>query len=177
MRGFLPPASWLPEQLPWSWPDGDDPPAAAGRSSRDPRHWAVPGDEIADGSVLWRQYVIFVGLYQYYVDLIWKVSIWYYTATGVSLAYFFAHLSAGNHGYLPVLLLFLAALSAGMSLIYARVITYMRDMEQWLEYIAVSLRLPGRPHVEFISSFCRFTSGTLVLIAASCLGFFAYLHV
>jgi len=127
-------------------------------------------------NILWRQYVIFVDLYRYYIDLIWKVTIWYYTATGVSLAYFFTNLNANDHGYLPLLLLFLSALSGGMSLIYARAIHYVSEMESWLEYIAVSLRLPGRPHVEFIHSFCRFTSGTLLLIAVSCLGFFAYLH-
>ena len=145
-------------------------------SSHDPNGWAAKGEEINDSNILWRQYVIFVDLYRYYIDLIWKVTIWYYTATGVSLAYFFTNLNANDHGYLPLLLLFLSALSGGMSLIYARAIHYVSEMESWLEYIAVSLRLPGRPHVEFIHSFCRFTSGTLLLIAVSCLGFFAYLH-
>ncbi len=145
-------------------------------SSHDPNEWAAGGEEINDSNILWRQYIIFVDLYRYYIDLVWKVSIWYYTGTGVSLAYFFAHLNASNHGYLPLLLLFLGAMSAGVALIYARAISYLSEMERWLEYIAVSLHLPGRPHVEVIRSFCRFTSGTLLLIAVSCLGFFAYLH-
>ena len=145
-------------------------------SSRDPGGWSAGGEDINDSNILWRQYVIFVDLYRYYIDLLWKVSIWYYTATGVSLAYLFAHLNASDHGYLPLLLLFLGAMSVGVSVIYARAIPYVNEMESWLEYIAVSLRLPGRPHVEFMRSFCRFTSGTLLLIAASCLGFFAYLH-
>jgi hypothetical protein len=145
-------------------------------SSYDPSGWAARGEEINESNILWRQYLMFVELYRYYIDLVWKASIWYYTAMGVSLAYFFAHLNARNHGYLPLLLVFLGAMSVGMSLIYARVVHYVGQMESWLDYIAVSLRLPGRPHVEFIRSFCRFTSATLLLIAVSCLGFFAYLH-
>lgn len=152
------------------------PPEVPRMSSRDPEGWAAGGEEVNDGSVLWRQYVIFVDLYRYYIDLLWKVSIWYYTAMAVGLAYLLAHLNFSDHGYLPLLLIFLGVLSAGMSLIYAGAIPYVREMEAWLEYIAVSLRLPGRPHVEFIGSFCRFTSGTLLLIAVSCFGFFAYLH-
>jgi hypothetical protein len=144
--------------------------------SHDPGGWAAGGEEINDSNILWRQYIIFVDLYRYYIDLVWKVSIWYYTATGVSLAYFFTHLNVSDRGYLPLLLLFLGAMSVGVSLIYARAISYVSEMESWLEYIAVSLRLPGRPHVEFIRSFCRFTSGTLLLIAIFCLGFFVYLH-
>ena len=143
--------------------------------SYDQHGWAAPNEEISDQNTLWRQYIIFVELYRYYIDLIWKVTIWYYTATGVSVAYLLTHLNARDHGYLPLLLLFLGALSLGISLIYARAIHYITQMETWLEYIAISLRLPGRPHVEFIRSFCRFTSGTLLLIAGSCLGFFAYL--
>jgi hypothetical protein len=153
------------------------PPKATGPSSYEPDGWAAASEEINEDNVLWRQYVLLVDLYRYYIDLLWKVSIWFYTATGVSLAYFFAHFKPENHGYLPLLLLFLGAMSIGVSLIYTRVIPYVTEMEKWLEYIAVSLRLPGRPHVEFIRWFCRFVSGTLLLIAASCFGFFAYLQV
>ena len=116
-----------------------------------------------------------VDLYRYYIDLVWKVTIWFYTATGLSLAYLVTHLNSKNHGYLPLLLLFLGALAIGMSRIYNRVVPGMTQLEEWLEYIAVSLQLPGRPHVDFVRWFCRFISGTLLLIAASCLGFYAYL--
>ena len=144
-------------------------------SSLDPRSWAAKGDEVSDGNVLWRQYLILVDLYRYYIDLVWKVAIWYYTALGLSLAYLLSHLNGSNHGYLPLLLLFLSALSVGVALILGRAVFYVNKMEQWLEYIAVSLGLPGRPHVEFIRWFCRFTGGTLLLIAVSCLGLFVYL--
>jgi hypothetical protein len=65
----------------------------------------------------------------------------------------------------------------GVSRIFSRVIHYVAQMERWLEYIAVSLRLPGRPHVEFIRWFCKFVSGTLLIISASCVGFFVYLLI
>ena len=35
-------------------------------------------------NLLWRQYVLLVDLYRYFIDLVWKVSIWFYTAAGVS---------------------------------------------------------------------------------------------
>jgi hypothetical protein len=151
------------------------PPVAAGPSSYDSAGWAAAGEEISDDNLLWRQYILFVDLYRYYIDLVWKTSIWFFTTAGVCLAFFLAHLNSGNRGYLPLLLLFLGATGIGVSLIYSRVIKYVTQMEKWLEYIAVSLRLPGRPHVEFIRWFCQFVSGTLLIIAASCFGFFAYL--
>jgi hypothetical protein len=145
-------------------------------SSLNPGRWAAKGEQIDDSDALWRQYVILGDLYRYYVDLIWKVSIWYYSALGLSLAYLFSHLNPGNNRYLPLLLIFLAALSAGIGLIFSRVVSYVSQMEEWLEHIAVALRLPGRPHVEFIQWFCRFTGGTLFFIAVSCIGLFAYLY-
>jgi hypothetical protein len=152
------------------------PPAPAGPLSYSPDGWASANERISDDNLLWRQYVLFVDLYRYYIDLVWKVSIWFYTATGVSLAYFVTHYSSGNRGYLPLLLLFLAAMGAGTSRIFGRVVNYLKQMEAWLEYIAVSLKLPGRPHVEFVRWFCQFVSVTLIIIAASCFGFFVYLH-
>jgi hypothetical protein len=152
------------------------PPAPTGPSSYSPGGWATANEQISDDNLLWRQYVLFVDLYRYYIDLVWKVSIWFYSATGISLAYFFTHYSSGNREYLPLLLLFLGAMSVGTSRIFGRVVNYLKQMESWLEYIAVSLKLPGRPHVEFIRWFCQFVSVTLLIIAVSCFGFFVYLH-
>lgn len=151
--------------------------APAGPSSYVPDGWADASEQISNDNLLWRQYVLFVDLYRYYIDLIWKVSIWFYTATGLSLAYFFTHYNSGNHDYLPLLLIFLGAMGIGTSFIFGRIIHYVTQMGEWLEYIAVSLRLPGRPHTEFMGWFCRFASGTFLLIAASCFGFFTYLQI
>jgi hypothetical protein len=69
-------------------------PVPTGPSSYSPDGWATTNEQISDDNLLRRQYVLFVDLYRYYIDLLWKVSIWFYTATGVSLAYFFTHYSS-----------------------------------------------------------------------------------
>jgi hypothetical protein len=45
------------------------PPVAAGPSSYDSAGWAAAGEEISDDNLLWRQYILFVDLYRYYIDL------------------------------------------------------------------------------------------------------------
>ena len=94
----------------------------------------------------------------------------------VSLLYLFGHLNESNHGYLPLLLLFLSAMGVGLLLIYSRANRTMSDLEKWLEHIAVSLHLPGRPHVDFLRWFLRLAAGMFLLTALSCLGFFVYLY-
>jgi hypothetical protein len=68
----------------------------------------------------------------------------------VSLAFFVTHFSPNNHGYLPLLLLFLGAVGIGVALIFSRVIYYVKHMEKWM--------------------------GELFLMAASRFGFFGYLQ-
>ena len=133
-------------------------------ASGDPSRWAAGSEEVSDTNTLWRQYAVFVELYKYYIDLAWKVVVWYYSVVGLSLLYLLGHLRATNRGYLPILLLFLSALGCGLLLVYARASRNMRDMESWLEYIAVSLRLPGRPHVDFLLWFLRFSSALFYLL-------------
>jgi hypothetical protein len=152
------------------------PSVPVGVSSFAPEKWAGATEVISDDNLLWRQYVLLVELYRFYIDLIWKVSIWFYTATGLSLGYFFTHYNSQNRNYLPLLLIFLGCMGIGISVIFSRVIRYVGEMGKWLEYIAVSLRLPGRPHVEFMLWFCRFAGITFLLIAVASVGFFAYLQ-
>ena len=165
------PDSW--RRLLW-FPAGPAP--RAPKPSSEPSGWAAESEEVSDNNTLWRQYAVFVELYKYYIDLAWKVVVWYYSVVGLSLLYLLGHLSGPNRGYLPILLLFLSALGAGLLLIYARASQNMSDMENWLEYIAVSLRLPGRPHVDFLLWFLRLASGLFSLTSLSCLGLFAYLY-
>lgn len=86
-------------------------PTLAVPSSFTPGGWAGASEEIHEENLLWRQYVLLVDLYRYYIDLVWRVTIWFYTATGLSLAYILTHLNSRNHGYLPLLLLFLGAMA------------------------------------------------------------------
>lgn len=166
------PDSW--RRLLW-FPEGAVP-RAPKPPSGDPSGWAAGSEEVSDNNTLWRQYAVLVELYRYYIDLAWKVVVWYYSVVGLSLLYLLGHLGAANHGYLPILLLFLSALGAGLLLVYARASQNMPDMENWLEYIAVALRLPGRPHVDFLLWFLRLSSVLFLLTSLSCLGLFAYLY-
>jgi hypothetical protein len=116
--------AWRQRLLPLAGSAHEDPES----SPRDPAAgWATRNEEINDGNVLWRQYTVFVDLYRYYIDLIWKVTIWYYTAVGLSLAYLFSHLSGQNYSYLPLLLIFLSALSVGVALIFLRSVLCKSD--------------------------------------------------
>ncbi len=146
-------------------------------TSHDRNNWAKASGKIIDTNTLWRQYVILADLYRFYVDLAWKVSVWYYTAVGVSLIYFFDHLNAKNPGYLPLLLLFLTGLSGGLLTIFASTFRHLIEMGNWLEYIARSLHLPGRPHIEFILSFFKLTCALLFIIVLACIGLFAFIYI
>ena len=48
-----------------------------GRASFTPDGWATASEEISDDNLLWRQYILMVDLYRYYIDLVWKVTIWF----------------------------------------------------------------------------------------------------
>jgi hypothetical protein len=149
----------------------------AKESSHDPVGWATAEEKISDTNTLWRQYTTLVDLYRYYIELAWKVSVWYYTFLGVSLAYFLSNLNAKSPGYLPLLLLFLSGMSGGLLAIFASSFRHLIEMGRWLEYIAVHLRLPGRPHIEFILAFFRLTCVILFLVALACLGLFAFIYL
>jgi hypothetical protein len=147
------------------------------KASHDRANWAYGRESISDTNALWRQYVILVDLYRYYIDLAWKVSVWYYTALGVSFVYFLGHLNTKHPSYLPLLLLFLSGMSSGLLVIFATTFRHLREMEEWLEYIAQRLRFPGRPHVEFILSFLKLNCILLFLIALACLGLFSFIYM
>jgi hypothetical protein len=51
----------------------------------------------------------------------------------------------------------------------------MHEILPWLEYIALSLRIPGRPHVEFIAAFLLIDSILYIGVAAASFTLFAVL--
>jgi hypothetical protein len=110
------------------------------------------------------------------MDLTWKVTIWYYTAVGAALIYFFDHLNETSPGYLPLILVFLSILSGGLSIIFMQAIPHLNELEELFDDIASRLRLPGRPHVEFIRVFFRLAYTAFTLIAGAFLAFTAYLY-
>jgi hypothetical protein len=125
----------------------------AGSFSPEEGHWAASGEVLNEHDRLWMQYVVLVDLYKFYLEVAWKVSVWYYATTGVVLAYFFEHIGDQGSEALPLLLIFLSGASAGFAYLHWRGARHLHSMIQLLEYIAESLHLPGRPHIEFAAAF------------------------
>lgn len=140
-------------------------------SSRTSR-WASAGDELADSDRLWRQYLVLVDLYKYYLDVAWKVSVWYYATTGAVLAFVFDRLEAANPRPLIFVLIFLGFMSVGLSVLCFRASRYLLEMVPWLEHCAVELALPGRPHVEFASLFLLLNALMCGAVAVASLAYF-----
>jgi hypothetical protein len=115
--------------------------------------WAATSDVLNEDNPLWRQYVVLVDLYKFYIEVAWRVSVWYYAITALVLAYFFDHIGDQGSEALPLILVFLAAMSAGFAYLHWRGARHLHSMIGLLEYIAQSLRLPGRPHIEFAAAF------------------------
>jgi hypothetical protein len=124
--------------------------------------WADASAEVNDGNLLWKQYQIYVELYRFYVKIAWRTAVWYYTATGIVLVYYFDRLGQSNR-YLPFALLFVAAMGFGLATLQFRGSRQLSDLAGWLEYIREQLGLPGRPHVEVVQDFLRL-SGVLFAV-------------
>jgi hypothetical protein len=146
-------------------------------SPGDPETWAAAGEEISSDDKLWRQYTVLVDLYRYYIDLMWKVCAWAYTAIGASLIYVVEQLNARSTGYVTLLLLFLALMSGGLSVILAACVPRLKEMEGWLSYIRNEHSLPGFPHVSFVRAGFRLNSTLLLLISMACIAFYIYVAV
>jgi hypothetical protein len=121
---------------------------------------------IDENNALWKQYAIFVDLYKYYLEVAWKVSVWYYATTGAILVYFFDHVGNGVKP-LPYVLLFLAFISLGFSLVLGRASKNLFSMMKAMDWIATKLQLPGRPHIEFAGLFLLGTSAMILLVGVA----------
>jgi hypothetical protein len=122
------------------------------RASFHPDNWAQSNDTLDEGNILWRQYLVLIDLYKYYLDAAWRTSVWYYGVTGALLAYFFAHAHDTN-AFLRWILPFSSSVSWVLSLLHWRGLPQLIQLRDWLEEISEQLRLPGRPHVEFGAAF------------------------
>ena len=139
------------------------------RSMWDNEQWAEEGEKIDPDDRLWKQYVVMVDLYKYYLDTTWKAAVGYYAATGIPLAYYMDRIRTGPKHTLPLLLIFLAAISLGFAYVQWRGARNLSSLTQFLEYIALALRIPGRPHVEFAVVFLFLNAIMLVAVAVGCL--------
>ena len=106
-------------------------------------HWASPGEPIAEEDRLWRQYLVLVGLCRFYLEIVWKVAVWYFATTGAILTYFFSHIGRPDARPLLFVPLFLSFASLGFGYLHFRGARHMHEILPWLEYIALSLHIPG----------------------------------
>jgi len=164
-----PPNATQPRTLSWVWRIISTREDMA--ASFEKRNWAAIGEPIHPEDRLWKQYLVLVDLYKYYLDVAWKVSVWYYGVTGLILVYFFDHIEADDSPYLPLVLLFLSWASATFAYLYWRGAKHMDQSTSWMEHIAFSLRLTGRPHGEFAVAFLlincvMLTTATVVFLVA-----------
>jgi hypothetical protein len=83
--------------------------------SFEPQTWAGEGDPLDADDRLWKQYIVLVELYKYYVDIAWKAAVWYYATTGAILAFYLDKLDAEDRTIAPLLLIFVAVMSFGFS--------------------------------------------------------------
>jgi hypothetical protein len=148
---------------------------AQGGSFKNRGNWAIDGQEqIPEGSVLWKQYEVLVGLYRYYLDVAWKVSVWYYATTGLILSYFFEHVGDDEGDVLPLVLVFVGCISLGFAYLTWRGGGHLFGLINLLESIAKRLKLPGRPHVEFACVFLLIN--TLMFVLVSVCAFWMYFY-
>ena len=131
-------------------------------------NWADETAKLGDDNLLWKQYAIYVDLFKFYVDITWKSSTWFYAITGAILAYYFNHVE-DNNPLLRYALVLPIILSLGLAFIYDRGNRQTEDLEKKLEYIRERLRLPGKPHVDFLEKFLEVCRLLFVIVGLSIL--------
>ena len=127
---------------------------------------ATEGKNLNPDNLLWKQYLVYVDLFKFYVDITWKATTWFYVITGAILVYYFDHIG-GENLFLRYSLFLPFILSLGFSLIYGRGLRETLELENNLEYIAEHLELPGKPHVDVLG---RFLMAACVLFLLTALG-------
>jgi hypothetical protein len=131
-------------------------------------NWADETAKLSDDNLLWKQYAIYVDLFKFYVDITWKSSTWFYAITGAILAYYFSHIQ-DNNPLLRYALVLPIILSLGFAFIYDRGSRQTEDLENKLKYIRERLRLPGKPHVDFLEKFLEVCRLLFVFVGLSIL--------
>ena len=131
-------------------------------------NWADETAKLGDDNLLWKQYAIYVDLFKFYVDITWKSSTWFYAITGAILAYYFNHVE-DNNPLLRYALVLPIILSLGFAFIYDHGNRQTEDLEKKLEYIRERLRLPGKPHVDFLEKFLEVCRLLFVFVGLSIL--------
>lgn len=135
--------------------------------------WADNESTIADDNSLWRQYGVYADLYQFYLDIAWKGSVWYFATVGAILTFVFANIGKTSSSLLILILVFVALVSFGFAALYLRSVSMLRELATFFDYIAGQLHLTGRPHVEFMQFFVLLITIFSTLIGAGSLVLYA----
>jgi hypothetical protein len=114
---------------------------------------ADDGDALIDpDNFLWKQYIVYVDLFKFYVDIAWKSTTWYYAITGAILAFYFNNADTANP-FLQYALLLPIVLSLGLCVMYSLGAFQTKDLEERMDYISGKLGLTGRPHINILRFF------------------------
>jgi hypothetical protein len=135
--------------------------------------WAREGEKLDSDDRLWKQYLVLVDLYKFYLDIAWKAAVGYYFGTGILLAYYMDRVHAEPER-VSLMLVFVAIVSLGFSYLMWRGAHNLASMIQFLEHIALTLRIPGRPHVEFAVVFLVLNSVVTATVAVGSLVLFLF---
>jgi len=115
---------------------------------------SAKGDAILDGNnLLWKQYVVFVDLFKFYMATTLKANIWFYSLTGAILTYFFKN--AGDP-LLKYSLVLPMVLGLGFGIMCLLGSIQANDTRKKLIYIRDELKLPGMPHIQILFYFLIF---------------------
>jgi hypothetical protein len=89
----------------------------------------------------------------------------------VVLAYYFNNIDDKSSGraLLPLLLVFVAIISAGFAYLHWRGARDLSAVPNLLEYIAEELELPGRPHIEFAVVFLVMNCAMFLFVSLGCI--------
>jgi hypothetical protein len=124
-----------------------------------------------DPEILWRQYAQNVDLYKFYLELVTKVTAFYYAVTGAILAYYFQH-STEPLSRFAVLLPVVVSFAIGGIFIYGSFL--LRVVRTELFRIRDQLELETAPDIMVLAVFLRVFAALLLLTGASLVWLFCH---
>ena len=119
--------------------------------------------------ILWRQYELQVGLYKFYLDLVVKITVFYYAVSGAILTYYFEHAGNGLIRY-ALLLPFLFSIAISGLFFYGG--SLLRVTREELFSIRDKLGLETAPEVQVLVVLVYSFGGILALTGAALAVFF-----
>lgn len=123
-----------------------------------------------DIEILWKQYALHVELYKFYLDLVVKVTVFYYAVTGAILTYYFQH-AIDRVARFALLLPFVFSLAIGGIFFYGAII--QRVTRDELFSIRDKLSLDTAPEIGVLSVFLWAFGSIMILTGITLVIFFS----